>query len=68
MNIENQITENAVTLGVIDARLKLPPTNYKDLLVRYQYISDKMEIQEEMRRVNVAKWNKKYRDSKKVAV
>ena len=68
MNIENQITENAVTLRVIDARLKLPPTNYKDLLVRYQYISDKMEIQEEMRRVNVAKWNKKYRDSKKVAV
>ena len=68
MNTENQITENAVTLKVIDARLKLPPTNYKDLLVRYQYISDKMEIQSEMRRMKVAKRNQKYQDSKKVAV
>ena len=68
MNIENQITENAVTLGVIDARLKLPPTNYKDLLVRYQYISDKMEIQSEIRRAKVAKRDKRYEDSKKVAV
>ena len=68
MNIENQITENAVTLRVIDARLKLPPTNYKDLLVRYQYISDKMEIQSEIRRAKVAKRSKRYEDSKKVAV
>lgn len=68
MNTENQITENAVTLKVIDARLKLPPTNYKDLLVRYQYISDKMEIESEMRKVKVAKRNQKYQDSKKVAV
>ena len=68
MNTENQIKANAVTLKVIDARLKLPPTNYKDLLVRYQYISDKMEIQSEMRRMKVAKRNQKYQDSKKVAV
>lgn len=68
MNIKNQIKKHEVALKVIDARLQLPPTGYTDLLVRYQYISDRLEITANIRKTIKAQSNKKYHESKKVEV